>query len=73
MTHATIAPLASDIASSAADLFRARDKLAADLAALDLQLRQHTREYGTAVRKWAMTPLMLRQACEALGLLDKKG
>jgi len=69
---AIIAHAASDIAKAAADIFRQRDKLAADLAAIDIQLRQHTRDYGSAVRIWALTPLMLRQTCEARGLLDKE-
>lgn len=67
----TIAPVAIDIAKAAAGAFRKRDKLAAEIAVLDLLLRQHTRDYGTAVRTWGLTPLMLRKDCEARGLLDK--
>jgi hypothetical protein len=69
---ATIAPNAHDIAKAAAGAFKRRDKLAAELAVLDLLLRQHTRDYGTAVRTWGFSPLMLRHACEARGLLDKE-
>jgi hypothetical protein len=69
---ATIALNAHDIAKAAAGAFKRRDKLAAEMAVLDLLLRQHTRDYGSAVRTWAITPLMLRQACEARGLLDKE-
>jgi hypothetical protein len=69
---ATIAPNAHDIAQTAAEAFRRRDDLAAELAALDALLRQHTRDYGTASRVWGLTPLMLRHACEARGLLDKR-
>lgn len=68
---ATIAPAASDIAKAAAVAFKRRDKLAAEMAVIDLLLRQHTRNYGEAVRTWGLTPLMLRKACEARGLLDK--
>lgn len=71
MTHATIAPSERDITAAAAATFRERDKLAAELAALDLRLKQHTRDYGNAIRSWGLTPLMLRKACEARGLLDK--
>jgi len=70
---AAIAPNAHDIAKAAAGAFKRRDKLAAEMAVLDHLIRQHTRDYGTAVRTWAITPLMLRQACEARGLIDKKG
>jgi hypothetical protein len=69
---ATIAPAAIDIAKAAAGAFKRRDKLAAEIAVLDLILRQHTRDYGDAVRTWGLTPLMLRKACEARGLLDKE-
>lgn len=69
---ATIAPNAHDIAKAAAGAFKRRDKLAAEMAVLDHLIRQHTRDYGSAVRTWALTPLMLRQACEARGLLDKE-
>jgi hypothetical protein len=71
---ATIAPVAIDIdiAKAAAGAFRKRDKLAAEMAILDLLLRQHTRDYGEAMRTWGLTPLMLRKACEARGLLDKE-
>ena len=69
---ATIAPNAHDIAKAAAEAFRRRDELTAELAALDLALRQHTRDYGTAARVWGLTPLMLRHACEARGLIDRK-
>jgi hypothetical protein len=61
-----------DIAKAAAGAFRKRDKLAAEMAILDMILRQHTRDYGTAARTWGLTPLMLRKACEARGLLDKE-
>ena len=69
---ATIAPNAHDIAKAAAESFRRRDELAAELTALDALLRQHTRDYGTAARVWGLTPLMLRHACEARGLIDRK-
>ena len=71
MTRAAIAPSAHDIASTAAAAFRARDKLAADLAAIDRHIKQLTRDYGDAARMWGLTPLMLRQACESRGLIDK--
>lgn len=63
---------ARDIAKAAAGAFKRRDKLAAELAVLDHLIKQHTRDYGTATRVWALTPLMLRQACEARGLIDRK-
>jgi hypothetical protein len=69
---ATIAPNAHDIASAAADYFRRRDDLAAELAWIDQHLKHLTRDYGTASRVWGLTPLMLRHACEARGLLDKR-
>lgn len=72
MTDATTAPNAHDIAKAAAGAFKRRDKLAAEMATLDLLLRQHTRDYGNAARVWGLTPLMLRHACEARGLLDKR-
>lgn len=72
MTATTATALnADDIAKAAAGAFRKRDKLAAEMALLDMLLRQHTRDYGTAMRTWGLTPLMLRKACEARGLLDK--
>ena len=69
---ATIAPSAHDIAKAAAGAFKRRDKLAAELAVIDLLLRQHTRDYGNAVRTWGLTPLMLRKECINRGLLDKE-
>jgi len=68
---AMTAPDAHDIAKAAAGAFKRRDKLAVELAVLDHLIKQHTRDYGTAVRTWAITPLMLRKDCEACGLLDK--
>jgi hypothetical protein len=62
---------AREIALAASYLFRKRDKLAAEIAAMDALIKHHTRDYGTAVRTWGLTPLMLRKACEARGLLDK--
>jgi len=69
---AATAPNPVDIAKAAAGAFKRRDKLAAEMAVIDLLLRQHTRDYGTAVRTWALTPLMLRKVCESRGLLDKE-
>jgi hypothetical protein len=69
---ATIAPNAHDIARTAAEAFRRRDELAAELAWIDQHLKHLTRGYGTASRVWGLTPLMLRHACEARGLLDKR-
>ena len=63
---------ARDIAKAAAGAFKRRDKLAAELAVLDHLIKQHTRDYGNATRAWALTPHMLRQACEARGLIDRK-
>ena len=70
---ATIAPSVHDITRAAAGAFKRRDRLAAELAVLDHLIKQHTRDYASATRTWAVTPLMLRQACEARGLIDKKG
>ena len=62
---------AADIAAVAAEAFRRRDELAAELRLLDTILKGLTRDYGTAARVWGLTPLMLRHACEARGLLHK--
>lgn len=68
----TTAPNAHDIAKAAAGAFRRRDKLAAEIAVLDHLIKQHTRDYGTAARVWGLTPMMLRQSCEARGLIDRQ-
>lgn len=60
-----------DIALAAAGAFKRRDKLAAELSVLDHLIKQHTRDYGEAARTWGLTPLMLRQACERHGMIDK--
>lgn len=62
---------AADIAAVAAEAFRRRDELAAELRLLDTIIKGLTRDYGTAARVWGLTPLMLRHACEARGLLHK--
>ena len=69
---ATIAPNAHDIAKAAADYFRRRDELAAELAWIDQHLKHLTRDYAAASHVWGFTPEMLRRACENRGLLDKR-
>ena len=68
----TIAPSAHDNTRAAAGAFKRRDRLAAELAVLDHLIKQHTRDYASATRTWGITPLMLRQACETRGLIDRK-
>ena len=60
-----------EAAKRAAVLFAKRDKLASQLAALDDEIKRATQDYSIAMRVWGFTPLMLRRACKARGLMDK--
>ncbi len=60
------------IAAKAARTITRRDKLVGDLRRLDAELQEHTTAYSQAVRTWGFTPMMLRQACVARGLLSRE-
>lgn len=59
----------NQIIERAAELFRHRDKLQAELNVLDRQIKGAIKDYSVAMRIWGFTPLMLRQACKARGKL----
>jgi hypothetical protein len=59
---------ATDAAKRAAALFAKRDKLAAELTALDSEIKRITMTYREATRVWGFTPLMLRRECKLKGL-----
>ncbi len=60
------------IARKAARTIARRDKVVAELRKLDAALQEHSSAYSQATRTWGFTPLMLRQACEARGLLERQ-
>ena len=62
---------AAAAAKRAAKLFSKRDQLAAQLDAIDREIKQTTSDYASALRVWGFTPLMLRQACKARGLMER--
>lgn len=64
--------ISTKVAASAAKLFTRRDRLAADLRRIDAELQEKTVAYSQAVKTWGFTPLMLRHACEARGLLARE-
>lgn len=57
------------IIERAAELFRQRDRLQAELDFLDRQIKGAIKDYSLAMKIWGFTPLMLRQACKARGKL----
>ena len=59
---------ATAAAKRAAALFAKRDKLAAELTALDSEIKRITMTYREATRVWGFTPLMLRRECKLKGL-----
>ena len=59
---------ATDAAKRAAALFAKRDKLAAQLAVIDSDIKHITMTYSEATRVWGFTPLMLRRECKLRGL-----
>jgi hypothetical protein len=59
---------ATDAAKRAAVLFAKRDKLVAELAVLDSEIKRITMTYREATRVWGFTPLMLRRECKLKGL-----
>ena len=59
---------ATDAAKRAAALFAKRDKLAAELTALDSEIKRITMTYREATRVWGFTLLMLRRECKLKGL-----
>jgi hypothetical protein len=59
---------ATDAAKRAAVLFAKRDKLVAELAVLDSEIKRITMTYREATRVWGFTPMMLRRECKLKGL-----
>jgi hypothetical protein len=59
---------ATTAAKRAAALFVKRDKLAAQLAVLDSDIKRVTMTYSEATRVWGFTPLMMRRECKLRGL-----
>jgi hypothetical protein len=59
---------ATDAAKRAAALFAKRDKLVAELAVLDSEIKRITMTYREATRVWGFTPMMLRRECKLKGL-----
>jgi hypothetical protein len=60
------------VAHRAAKLFKQRDALAARLRILDAAIDEEARTYAKAMGMFGFTNWMLRQACEARGLLRER-
>ena len=54
-----------EVIKAAATAFKKRDRVAAELAAIDAEIAVLVRDYSVTMRKWGFTPLMLRRAVEA--------
>ena len=54
-----------EVIQAAAEAFKRRDKVAAELKAIDAEIDGLVREYSLAMRLWGFTPTMLRRAVEA--------
>lgn len=59
-----------EIATRAARLFKQRDVLAARMRQLDNQIEAETKAYSATLRLFGFTTWMMRQACEARGLIE---
>ena len=51
-----------EVIQAAAEAFKRRDKVAAELKAIDAEIDGLVREYSLAMRLWGFTPTMLRRA-----------
>lgn len=51
-----------DVIAAAAAAFEKRDRIVAELEAVDVEIRGLLKEYTQAKRMWGFTPLMLRRA-----------
>lgn len=61
-----------EIAQRTAKLFRQRDTIAERLRLLDASIADETSAYAKATGVFGFTTWMMRQACEARGLLGGK-
>ena len=61
-----------ELAADAARLFAEHDRLKAEIRVVEDGLRAAASAYARAVGLWGFTVLMLRQACEARGLIRKE-
>ena len=52
----------NDVIAAAAAAFEKRDRIAAEMRAVDAEIEGLLREYTQAKRTWGFTPLMLRRA-----------
>lgn len=53
-----------EVMRKAAVAFKRRDKVAADLRAIDEEIKELVKEYSIAMKLWGFTPTMLRHAVE---------
>lgn len=61
-----------EAAAKAAKLFKKRDALDARIKAIDADLAEATNDYAKAIGVFGFAPWMMRQACEARGLLVRE-
>jgi len=54
-----------EVIKAAAAAFKKRDRLAAEMDAIDAEIAGLVKHYSLAMRMWGFTPLMLRRAVEA--------
>jgi hypothetical protein len=54
-----------DVIHKAADAFKRRDQLAAELRAADEEIKGLVKQYSIAMKMWGVTPTMLRHAVDA--------
>lgn len=55
----------TEVIRKAALTFKRRDKVAADLRAIDDEIKELVKQYSIAMKMWGFTPTMLRHAVEA--------
>ena len=61
-----------EAAAKAAKLFKQRDKLDARIKVIDSDLAEATNDYAKATGVFGFATWMMRQACEARGLLVRE-
>lgn len=54
-----------EVIKAAAAAFEKRDRVAAELEAIDAEIAGLVKDYSLSMRMWGFTPLMLRRAVEA--------
>lgn len=55
----------TEVIRKAVVAFRRRDKAAAELRAIDEEIKELIKQYSMAMKVWGFTPTMLRHAVEA--------